>query len=550
MRIKIKSPLGISEKGQSQVQCNSFFPHLADVRASEQVFVLCDGISGHAHSEVASAVVAQALGEWMNKNVDFSQQLTGVTVRRAVVNAQEKLDATYSRFEASRYPMGTTMAMLVFGDFGVAAAHIGNTRIYHLRPSNREILYRSRDHSLVNDLFVAGRLTRAEAEASNKKNVLTRAMLPSPCNAAVPDVAFITDIKEGDYFILCCDGITGALSDKKLKDVLCNSKLSNAQKLASLKMLTDSVAVNHSILLIEVENVEKEEADYLRVNTERLMCDKMVRRSVILAPKVASATPSQPAVVAPPPAPEAEVTPPPAPEAAPEAESTESAEAVSQELQELVAAPVASTPEQQAATPAMPPTQPVQATDKKKSSKRILWIALAALLLIGAIAAMMLYNIKKNSDKEVSEASKTSEKSDPDVIISKDIPNNVVPEDGLEPFDNNGDPSTGSNVSVTPAARVDYPLPTGSNVKVPRANFDPYEDDYQDPNHYQDLEKEIPETPAADNDEPKQPAQPAQPAQPGGVPQPKSKASNDPTSSNRNVAVPPPPGRSRKTEVP
>lgn len=537
MKIKLKAPLGISEKGQSQVQCNSFFPHLADVRASEQVFVLCDGISGHAHSEVASAVVAQALGEWMNKNVDLSQQLTGVTVRRAVVNAQEKLDATYSRFKASRYPMGTTMAMLAFGDFGVAAAHIGNTRVYHLRPSNREILYRSRDHSLVNDLFVAGRLTRAEAEASTKKNVLTRAMLPSPCNAAVPDVAFITDIKVGDYFVLCCDGITGALSDKKLKDVLCNSKLSNAQKLASLKMLTDSVATNHSILLIEVESVEKEEADYLRVNTERLMCDKMVRRSVILAPKAASATPSQPAVVAPPPA----------PEAAPEAESTESAEVVSQELQELEKTPVASVQEQPTAIPAVPPAQPVQATDKNKSSKRLLWIAIAALLLIGAIAAMMLYNIQKNSDKEVSETSKPSEKSEPDVIISKDIPNNVVPEDGLEPFDNNGDPSTGSNVSVTPAARVDYPLPTGSNVKVPRVNFDPYEDDYQDPNHYQNLEKEIPETPVAENEEPKQPAQPAQP---GGVPQPKSKASNDPTSSNRNVAVPPPPGKPRRTEVP
>lgn len=541
MKIKLKAPLGISEKGQYRVQCNSFFPHLANVKASDRVFVLCDGVSGHAHSEVASAVVAQAIGEWFDANVDLSQQLTGVTVRRAVVDAQEKLDNTYSSFEPSRYPMGTTMAMLAFGDFGAAAAHIGNTRVYHLRPSRREILYRSRDHSLVNDLFVAGRLTRAEAEASSKKNVLTRAMLPSPCNAAVPDVAFITDIQAGDYFILCCDGITGALSDKKLKDVLCNSQLSNAQKLASLKMLTNNVALNHSILLIEVESVEKEEADYLRVNTERLMCDKMVRRSVILAPKAAIATPP------------ASATPPAVPIAPLGAESSDNDQLREVVEQELVPppAPASVAPSLAPVTshePPPPPTKPLSVADNK-SSKRALWISLAALLLAGAIVAMILYAYKKDNGKEASLASKTEEKGDPDVIISKDLPaadNNVVPADGLEPFDNNGESSTGSNVAVTPAPRAnDIPMPTGSKVKVPRVKEDdPYPDAFDNENDYKELEKEVPETPVASSEEPKQPAQPA------GVPQPKNKASNDPTSSNRNVAVPPPPAKKRNFETP
>ncbi len=544
MKIKLKAPLGISEKGRSTVQCNSLFPHLVDVKASDHVFVLCDGVTGHAHSEVASAVVAQALGEWMNTRVDFSQQLTGVTVRRAVVHAQEQLDATYSRFESSRYPMGTTMAMLAVGNFGVAAAHIGNSRVYHLRPSRRETLYRSRDHSLVNDLFAAGRLTRAEADASAKKNVLTRAMLPSPSTAAVPDVAFITDIQAGDYFVLCCDGITSALSDKKLKDVLCNSTLSNAQKLASLKMLTDAVPACHSILLIEVESVEKEEGDHLLVNTERLMCDKMVRRSVILAHK-------EPAAITPP-APTA-IIPPLAPLTAPGTEASESIEPIEAPLEQDLDMS-ASAGEEQPVTVTPPlPAQPLPAASKSKSSKRTLWIIVAALLFLGAIAALMLYNGKKNSDKETSEVSKTEEKSDPDVIVSKDIPvNDVVPEDPLEPFDNDGEPATagepatGSNVAVTPAPRVNnIPLPTGSNVRVPRVKEgDPYPDAFDNKNDYNELEKEVPATPAASNDEPKPQAQ-----QGGGVPPPK-KASNDPTKSNRGVAVPPPPGKPRRTEIP
>lgn len=542
MKIKLVAPLGISEKGQYPVQCNSFFPHLADVKASDKVFVLCDGISGHARSEVASAVVAQAIGEWMSNNVDLSQQLTGVTVRRAVVDAQEKLDATYSRFEPSRFPMGTTLALLAFGDFGVAAAHIGNTRVYHLRPSNREILYRSRDHSLVNDLFVAGRLTRAEAEASNKKNVLTRAMLPGPCNAAVPDVAFITDVKAGDYFMLCCDGITNELSDKKLKDVLCNSSLSNAQKLASLKMLTDNVPANHSILLIEVESVEKEEADYLRINTERLMCDKMVRRSVILTPKAATPIPPPASVATP--APE---TPPPF-LGENDLDNGEQEEA---SLQEVMPASVNSEEQQGAFPPSPTPAQPVPAVSvKKKSLKRMLWMILAALFFIGAIVALMLLSNKKDTDKEVSEKSKTEQVSHPDVIISKDVPaNDVVPEEPLEPFGNEGnvgEPPTGSNVSVTPAPRVkDIPMPTGSNVKVSHVKEgDPYPDAFDNKNDYNELEKEVPETPVAKTEEPKQPAQP------GGVPPPRKKASNDPTNSNRGIAVPPPPSRPHKTEVP
>lgn len=543
MKIEIKAPLGISEQGQSLVQCNSLFPSLANVTASDRVFVLCDGVTGHAHSEVASAVVAQALGKWMSDNVDLSQQLTGVTVRRAVAHAQDQLDATYGHFEPSRYPMGTTMAMLVVGDFGVAAAHIGNTRIYHLRPSSREILYRSRDHSLVNDLFVAGRLTRAEADASAKKNVLTRAMLPGPCNAAVPDVAFITDVKAGDYFVLCCDGVTSALSDKKLKDVLCHSSLSSAQKLASLKMLTDVVPTNHSILLIEVESVEKEDGDHLLVNTERLMCDKMVRRSVILTPRAATPTPP-PAPVAPPPAPE---TPPPfmgddglddneLEEGAPHDEMP-AATVTGEEAQATVATPAA-------------PAQPMPAHPAiKKSSKRTLWMLIAALLFIGAIAALLLLGNKKEAAKEVPEKSKAEQSSDPDVIISKEIPvNDVVPEEPLEPFDgesNVGQPPTGSNVSVTPAPRVsNIPLPTGSNVKVPRVKEgDPYPDAFDNKNDYKEIEKEVPEAPVATPEEPK----PQTPA--GGVP-PRKKASTDPTSSNRGIAVPPPPSKQRKTEVP
>ena len=80
---------------------------------------------------------------------------------KAVAFAQEQLNAA-SREHPSDKPMGTTLAMLVIGRNGIVAAHIGDSRIYHVRPSSGTILYRSRDHSLVNDLFMKGVLSRRD----------------------------------------------------------------------------------------------------------------------------------------------------------------------------------------------------------------------------------------------------------------------------------------------------------------------------------------------------------------------------------------------------
>lgn len=540
MRIQLVSPLGIIEKGSQAIQGDSFYPHLDDVSASDNVFVLCDGLGGHVHSEVASSVVAKSMGEWLKKNLDLSTQPTGLTIRKAVVNAQSHLDETYCRFGPSRYPMGTTMAMLAIGNFGAVAAHIGDTRIYHIRPSRREILYRSRDHSLVNDLFLAGRLTRAEAEASTKKNVLSRAMLPSPSAAAVPDVAFITDIETGDYFVLCSDGITQAVSDKVLKDVLCNPQFSNAQKVASLKLHTDAVTANHSLMLIEVKSVEKDSGDHLLVNTERLMCDKMVRRSVMLAPTATVVSPS--AVGTP-----VEAMPPVNDEIGEGESVVEPIQPTDATIKSAVATCEALSeplPQQQQMA-ALPTTQNVEPKNKK-SSNSLFWIILAVLLLSIAIASLMLFN-KKDGDNEASEKSKT-EQSDPDVIISKDVPNDVLPDEPLEPFDSTGEAmsSTGSNVAVTPAPTVtDLPTPssrydTGSNVNVPRVKEgDPYPDAFDNKDDYKELEKEVPVTSVDDKEVPAQPTQ----QKPGGVPPPRKKVSNDPSASNRNVAVPPPPSK-------
>ena len=542
MRIQLDSPRGISESGRLSRQEDTIFPKLNAVSSTDKVFVMCDGLGGHGHGDVASAVVAQSLGGWINENLDFSTQPTALNIRRAVAYAQEKLNETNSRFEASRYPMGTTMALMAVGTFGVVAAHIGDTRIYHVRPSRNEILYRSRDHSLVNDLFVAGVLNRAEVEASTKKNVLTRAMIAAPAAPQQPDVAFITDIEPGDYFVICSDGMTGTVTDKQLKEVLCNNQITDAQKVVALKMLTDNVPHNHSALLIRVAQVEHEADDRLLVNTELLMCDKMVRRSKLtpapvapmpqVAPPVTTAVaPPVPAII------ESPVAPVDTPEEAIEQPTEQEAE---QEAVEATPAEALAEQVAEAQTVETPTAAPAPQPSKKSSlGNKWIWLALAALLLTGAIAALLLLN--KHNEEKPAPKPETEQSSDPDVII-----NNVLPEEPLDTFP--ADLPTGSNVAVTPAPVVnDVPLPnarydTGSNISVPRVKEgDPYPDAFDNKDDYKELDKTVPA-------EPEPEAKPAQPA-PGTVPA-KPKSSQTVGASNRGVAVPPPPGRKQNNQAP
>ncbi|MBQ5408460.1 MAG: protein phosphatase 2C domain-containing protein, partial [Muribaculaceae bacterium] len=171
MRIRLHNPLGIYEIGKRQKQEDAIYPQLEQLSASSRVFVVCDGLGGLDNGEVASAAVASAMGKWVDEYLATGQQLTREKVSEAVLNAQHALEAVASGFDSEK-SMGTTLTMLAFTSNGVVAAHIGDSRIYHLRPSTGQVMYRSRDHSLVNDLFLMGRLTRAEAEASPKRNIL------------------------------------------------------------------------------------------------------------------------------------------------------------------------------------------------------------------------------------------------------------------------------------------------------------------------------------------------------------------------------------------
>ena len=538
MKINLHTPIAISEVGHRARQEDSMCPMLDELSSTSRVFVVCDGLGGHEHGDVASATVAHALHEKMNKAI-AEGKVRGYDVTEAVKYAHSKLHETALRFGASSKPMGTTMAMLVFADNGVIAAHIGDSRIYHIRCGAKHVIYRSRDHSLVNDLFLAGKLTRDEAESSPKKNMLTRAMLPPPFREQTADMAFITRIEAGDYFLLCSDGVSGALTDEKLLEVLNDSSKGNAEKMAAIQMLAQASDDNRTAILLQVESVAHEPDEKLLNDNEMLMCDKMVFEPVMPLAETPAAPKPSPKPKAKPAQPKSDsgatpvapvIPPVPVEEQQPEQDIQDVDEDDIEHIEEIPPVPeVGDNPEQSSED-----EKEVTFAVKKLTLKRMLWIGIAALLLIAACCLLLF--LPKSKTADVKKGTKDS-LPDPDVTIDS-----VIPEVPTDTFD------VGTDVPVPPVGAPSIDYPTGSGVNVPSStshyNYDEYEN--YDNGENSGGSVETPENPPATNPEPAPAARPdvPRPAAQQSVPQPEG-------SSNRGRSVPPPPRRpARPVETP
>lgn len=253
--IEIRQPLSFSEIGKKENQEDSIFPKDATVKT--RVFILCDGMGGHENGEVASETVANTLGNVLSADKNIGKQ----EFESALSKAYDALDTI--KFKTDKKP-GTTMTALCLNENSYLVAHIGDSRIYHIRPSRFNldksrcgVVYQSSDHSLVNDLLKAGELTEEEAKNFPQKNIITRAMQPLEDRRSKADVYVFNDIEAGDYFFLCCDGILEQLSTDTLCEILALPGVSDAEKLALIKGICDKdTRDNYTCWLVPIDKVQ------------------------------------------------------------------------------------------------------------------------------------------------------------------------------------------------------------------------------------------------------------------------------------------------------
>lgn len=251
MKIEIYTPLAIHELGQRPNQEDSIWPAEGEASREDRLFLVCDGMGGHERGEVASSTVTNALGRWFRKNTSHNAPFSDDMLRSALEYAYTELDTIDS--DSQRKP-GTTLTLLYMHSRGITAAHIGDSRIYHVSPSSGSIKYISRDHSVAFELFQSGEISYEEMLAYPQKNVITRVMMPGEDNRVRPDIVHITDVATGDYFLLCSDGLLEQIGHKELLDIFtCGDTDEEIRRY--LINATSQNHDNHSAYIIHVRQV-------------------------------------------------------------------------------------------------------------------------------------------------------------------------------------------------------------------------------------------------------------------------------------------------------
>jgi len=174
------------------------------------VFAVADGMGGHLAGEVASGMAIEAVKDMAKKN-DFASVNV---MREAVVSAHEAI-IRHAQKNPACAGMGTTLSMMWRGGHYMYIAHVGDSRIYRYRDGELEQI--TQDHSLVEELVRARIITREEARTHPRRNIITRALGTQGDN--LPDL-LAADVRPGDLWLLCTDGLCGMISDEEIARVL------------------------------------------------------------------------------------------------------------------------------------------------------------------------------------------------------------------------------------------------------------------------------------------------------------------------------------------
>ena len=219
--------------------------------------VLADGMGGYNAGEVASNLASSVLAQRLNtlmsdmaKNLSREQAKALVKQRLgAEIKHANTLIFDQANQDLSCQGMGTTLVMGLFYDNFLAAAHVGDSRLYRLRRDRLEAL--TRDHSLLQEQLDSGMITPDEARYSSNKNLVTRALgVDMAVNADIQ----IFEVEVGDLYLFCTDGLNDLVEDEDIRLTLfglrSNPPLA-AQQL--IRMANDSGGRdNVSVVLVRV----------------------------------------------------------------------------------------------------------------------------------------------------------------------------------------------------------------------------------------------------------------------------------------------------------
>jgi PPM family protein phosphatase len=223
------------------------------------LFVVCDGMGGHAGGETASRLAVQTIEKELisaklrtddpfSSQVALAESPLAGALREAVEGACSAVFRT-SRANPELAGMGTTcISLLVHGEHAIVG-HVGDSRAYLVRDG--EVWQLSEDHSLVNEQVRAGLLTLEEAKHSRLKNIITRSVGFE--EDVLVDVVGV-ETRAGDRFLLCSDGLSNLVETDEIRDALGHDDVAQVPEM--LIQLANARGGDDNITVVAVHRTE------------------------------------------------------------------------------------------------------------------------------------------------------------------------------------------------------------------------------------------------------------------------------------------------------
>lgn len=252
-QIKIFLPQPIWSAGKRSTNEDYVYPLPTELSENQQLFIVCDGVGGTQKGGIASKLACEQFVRYYQQQQ--KPTLTPELLRQAIIGIQQCFDA-YILSDKQAQKMGTTFALLQIQAQKIIIAHIGDSRIYHIRKG--KILFVTRDHSYVNQLIDKGELDEADAINHPYRNIITRAIQAESMGRIAPSICLVEDIQPYDYFFICTDGIQEGVKQWQLLSILADDTKDNADKNRALKQLCEQNSTdNYAAFLIQIKTVAK-----------------------------------------------------------------------------------------------------------------------------------------------------------------------------------------------------------------------------------------------------------------------------------------------------
>ena len=191
----------------------------------DNLFVVADGMGGHASGEVASQMAVETLRDFFRSTSADPEATWPYKMDKARGYEEIRLItgiklANLRIFEAAQqdtklHSMGTTVVGILVVEDGVLIAHVGDSRVYRIRDGKLDQL--TSDHSLLNDYIKMKRLSEEEIENFPLKNVIVRAL---GMKSTVKVDTLLDRPEIGDIYVLCSDGLCGPATDEEIQQIV------------------------------------------------------------------------------------------------------------------------------------------------------------------------------------------------------------------------------------------------------------------------------------------------------------------------------------------